>query len=212
MSFNPGSVIESILFAAGDSVSRKELADILDMSEEEITKEIERLSDFYRENDRGLKVICLEDEYQLCTAEQNYRYVQALAEPRRKQSLSPAALETLSIVAYHQPVTRGSIEYIRGVNSDGPVSRLLERGLIEEGGRLEAPGRPILYVTTQEFLRSFGLSSLSDLPEIETGIGAQISVDTIVMDEEHLEEPFAEEELSRETNVSEELETNQVNE
>lgn len=179
MSFNTDSIIESILFAAGESVSRKELSDILEMSEDEIIKAVERLSDFYRENERGLKIISLEDEYQLCTVEQNYRYVQALAEPRKKQTLSPAALETLSIVAYHQPVTRGSIEYIRGVNSDGPVNRLIERGLIEEGGRLDAPGRPILYVTTQEFLRSFGLSSLSELPDIQTGIGAQISVDNI---------------------------------
>ena len=179
MSFNTDSIIESILFAAGESVSRKELADILEMTEEEIIKAVDRLSDFYRENERGLKIICLEDEYQLCTVEQNYRYVQAIAEPRKKQTLSPAALETLSIVAYHQPVTRGSIEYIRGVNSDGPVNRLIERGLIEEGGRLDAPGRPILYVTTQEFLRSFGLSSLSELPDIQTGIGAQISVDNI---------------------------------
>lgn len=187
MSFDPSAVIESILFAAGDSVSRKELAEIMEMSEDEIILCIQQLEDFYRENGRGLKVISLEDEYQLCTAEQNYRYVQALAEPRKKQSLSPAALETLSIVAYHQPVTRGSIEYIRGVNSDGPVNRLIERGLIEEGGRLDAPGRPILYVTTQEFLRSFGLTSLSELPDIETGIGAQISVDTIAVAEEEEE-------------------------
>lgn len=187
MSFDPSAVIESILFAAGDSVSRKELAEIMEMSEEEIILCVQQLEDFYRENGRGLKVISLEDEYQLCTTEQNYRYVQALAEPRKKQSLSPAALETLSIVAYHQPVTRGSIEYIRGVNSDGPVNRLIERGLIEEGGRLDAPGRPILYVTTQEFLRSFGLTSLSDLPDIETGIGAQISVDTIAVAEEEEE-------------------------
>ncbi len=189
MSFNTDSIIESILFAAGESVSRKELADILEMTEEEIIKAVDKLSDFYRENERGLKIICLEDEYQLCTVEQNYRYVQALAEPRKKQTLSPAALETLSIVAYHQPVTRGSIEYIRGVNSDGPVNRLIERGLIEEGGRLDAPGRPILYVTTQEFLRSFGLSSLSELPDIQTGIGAQISVDNIgITDNDDIEE------------------------
>lgn len=187
MSFEPSAVIESILFAAGDSVSQKELAEIMEMSEEEIILCVQQLEDFYRENGRGLKVISLEDEYQLCTTEQNYRYVQALAEPRKKQSLSPAALETLSIVAYHQPVTRGSIEYIRGVNSDGPVNRLIERGLIEEGGRLDAPGRPILYVTTQEFLRSFGLTSLSELPDIETGIGAQISVDTIAVAEEEEE-------------------------
>ena len=211
MSFNPGAVIESILFAAGDSVSRGELADILEMTEDEIAREVRLLDDFYRENGRGLKVICLEDEYQLCTAEQNYRYVQALAEPRKKQTLSPAAMETLSIVAYHQPVTRGSIEYIRGVNSDGPVNRLIERGLIEEGGRLDAPGRPILYVTTQEFLRSFGLTSLSELPDIETGIGAQISVDTVTIAEE--EYAAASPETADDgAQPSAHLTTNQVNE
>ena len=97
--------------------------------------------------------------------------------PARRSS--PAALETLAVVAYHQPVTRSSIEFIRGVNSDGPVNKLIERGLIEEHGRLDAPGRPILYVTTQEFLRAFGLSSLSGLPDPETiGINDEEAGDT----------------------------------
>lgn len=174
MNSNISSILESILFAAGEAVSKKQLSEILDINENEIAKEIEELEQFYRLNNRGLKIIEIDSCYQLCTVEENYRYIQCIVEPRKKQGLSPAALEVLSIVAYNQPVTRSSIEYIRGVNCDGPVNRLIERGLIEENGRLDAPGRPILYVTTQEFLRSFGLSSLASLPDIEA---FEVSID-----------------------------------
>ncbi len=167
MNFDPASLLESILFAAGDSVPKDQLAEIMELSEEEVEKAADKLNEEYKERGRGLMVILLEDSYQLCTAELFYPYIQKLKEPKRRQNLSPAALETLAVVAYHQPVTRSSIEFIRGVNSDGPVNKLIERGLIEENGRLDAPGRPILYVTTQEFLRSFGLSSLAGLPDPE---------------------------------------------
>ncbi len=165
MNFDTGSVLESILFAAGDSVSAEQLAEIMEITVLEVIQAVQDLNDDYEKRGRGLRVIALEDCYQLCTAESHFPYIQKLKEPRRKQNLSPAALETLAVVAYHQPVTRSSIEFIRGVNSDGPVNKLIERGLIEENGRLDAPGRPILYVTTHEFLRAFGLSSLSGLPE-----------------------------------------------
>jgi len=167
MNFDACSLLESLLFASGDSVPISQLAEILELTEEETKEAAERLNTYYIENGRGLRLLLLEDCYQLCTAETFYPYIQKLKEPRRKQNLSPAALETLAVVAYHQPVTRSSVEFIRGVNSDGPVNKLIERGLIEEHGRLDAPGRPILYVTTQEFLRSFGLSSLSGLPDPE---------------------------------------------
>lgn len=166
MSQKYDSIIESILFAAGDSVPKNQLAEILEISEKEVEKEVETLRKFYKENERGFKIIELEDEYQLCTIEEYFKYIQQIKEPKRRQGLSQAAFETLSVVAYNQPVTRGSIEFIRGVNSDGSVNKLVERGLIEERGRLDAPGRPILYGTTQEFLRSFGLRSLEDLPDI----------------------------------------------
>lgn len=167
MSQNYSSIIESILFAAGDSLPKSQIAEILEISVKEVDKQIEKLRKFYKDNNRGFKIIEIEDEYQLCTVEENFRYIQCIKEPKRKQGLSQAAFETLSVVAYNQPVTRGSIEFIRGVNSDGSVNKLVERGLIEERGRLDAPGRPILYGTTLEFLRSFGLRSLEDLPEIE---------------------------------------------
>lgn len=167
MNFNPAKLLESLLFAAGDSVSATQLAEIMEISEEAVAEAADQLNTDYQEQQRGLTVLRLEDSYQLCTSERYFPYIQKLKEPKRKQNLSPAALETLAVVAYHQPVTRSSIEFIRGVNSDGPVNKLIERGLIEENGRLDAPGRPILYVTTQEFLRSFGLSSLSGLPDPE---------------------------------------------
>lgn len=169
MNFDPLCLLESILFAAGDSVPIEQLSEIMEIPPEAVAETADKLNDEYSQRGRGLRVLLLEDSYQLCTAETYYPYIQKLKEPKRRQNLSPAALETLAVVAYHQPVTRSSIEFIRGVNSDGPVNKLIERGLIEENGRLDAPGRPILYVTTQEFLRSFGLSSLSGLPDPELG-------------------------------------------
>ena len=108
----------------------------------------------------------IEDGYQLCSKPAYFDYIRKVIAPRQKQQLSQAAYETLSIVAYNQPVTRAKIEDLRGVNSDSAIARLLERNLIAEAGRLDAPGRPILYKTTEEFLRCFGLSSISELPEI----------------------------------------------
>lgn len=164
---NISSVLESLLFVSGDGVTKAQLAEILEISEKEVQEHINALKETYQTQNRGLTVAEYDEYVQLKTIEENFSYIAKLAETKKKQPLSPAALETLSIVAYHQPVTRGSIEFIRGVNCDGPMGKLIERGLIEENGRLDAPGRPILYVTTKEFLRSFGLSSLADLPDAE---------------------------------------------
>ncbi len=164
---NIDAVIESLLFVSGDGLAISHLAEILEIDDADIRKHVDKLKAFYKENNRGLEIAEYDGYIQLKTPEENFLYVTKLAESKRKQPLSPAALESLSIVAYHQPVTRSSVEFIRGVNSDGPISRLIERGLIEESGRLDAPGRPILYRTTKEFLRSFGLNSLSDLPDME---------------------------------------------
>ena len=120
-------IIESMLFAAGEPVSKSMLSEILEISEKEVAEEIEKINSFYKKNLRGFKIIEIDESYQLCTIEENYSYIQGIVAPKRKLSLSPAAMETLSIVAYNQPVTRGSIEYIRGVNSDGPVNKLVEQ-------------------------------------------------------------------------------------
>lgn len=165
---NISSVLESLLFISGDGITKAQLSEILEIPIHEVQVHIDALRAYYKTNERGITVAEYDEYVQLKTVEENFGFVTKLAESKKKQPLSPAALETLSIVAYHQPVTRGSIEFIRGVNSDGPMGKLLERGLIEENGRLDAPGRPILYVTTKEFLRSFGLSSLADLPDAES--------------------------------------------
>jgi len=164
---NIDTVIESLLFVSGDGLALSSIAEILEITEEEARLNVDKLKNYYIKQKRGIEIVEYDGYIQLKTPEDNFLYVAKLAEAKRKQPLSPAALEALSIVAYHQPVTRSSVEFIRGVNSDGPMARLAERGLIEECGRLDAPGRPILYATTKEFLRSFGLNSLKDLPDIE---------------------------------------------
>ena len=164
---NIDTVIESLLFVSGDGLALSSIAEILEITEEEARVHVDKLKNYYTKQKRGIEIVEYDGYIQLKTPEDNFLYVAKLAEAKRKQPLSPAALEALSIVAYHQPVTRSSVEFIRGVNSDGPMVRLVERGLIEECGRLDAPGRPILYATTKEFLRSFGLYSLKDLPDIE---------------------------------------------
>ncbi len=164
---NIDAIIESLLFVSGDGLAISHIAEILETTESKARASVEKLKDYYKKNKRGIELVEYDGYVQLKTPEINFLYVTKLAESKRKQPLSPAALECLSIVAYHQPVTRGSVEFIRGVNSDGPMARLAERGLIEECGRLDAPGRPVLYATTKEFLRSFGLNTLADLPDIE---------------------------------------------
>lgn len=164
---NINSILESLLFVSGDGITLKQLSEILEIPSETVAEHILALKNEYETNNRGITVVQYDDYVQLKTAEENFSYVNKLAESKKRLPLSTAALETLSIIAYHQPVTRSSIEFIRGVNCDGPMGKLLERGLIEENGRLDAPGRPILYITTKEFLRSFGLNSLADLPDID---------------------------------------------
>ncbi|MBQ2614000.1 MAG: SMC-Scp complex subunit ScpB [Clostridia bacterium] len=162
------SILEAVLFAAGDAVELEKLADIVDVDKKSLREILKKMMDSYNFERRGIHIIQMEDAYQMCTRGEYHDYVAMLAEPRRKQSLSNAAIEVLAIVAYKQPVTRSAIEHIRGVNCDYVVNRLMERNLIEEKGRLDAPGRPILFGTTQEFLRIFGIPSLADLPEFET--------------------------------------------
>ncbi len=170
-------IIEGILFAAGDPVDIDTIADILDIDLKSARVIIASLMDKYDEDERGLKIIRLEDSYQMCTRGKYNEYISKLAVPRRTQTLSNAAMEVLSIVAYKQPVTRAVIEQIRGVSCDTLVNRLLERNLIHEVGRLDTPGRPMLFGTNDEFLRCFGISSITDLPNFEVISSEQISLD-----------------------------------
>lgn len=160
------SVIESMLFAAGRVVTVSELAKILEKSPEEIDAIVQSLKDDYMNNERGIEVLKVDDGYELATKREYYDYVVQLFDNRSKPSLSTAALEVLSIIAYNPQITRAEIEAIRGVNSDGSMYRLMEYNLIEEAGKLDIPGKPISYRTTQNFLKMFGLSSLDELPEL----------------------------------------------
>ncbi|MDD6483328.1 MAG: SMC-Scp complex subunit ScpB [Clostridiales bacterium] len=158
--------IEGILFAAGEPVKAAKLAVVLDSTVDEVNAAVRELKEEYERDKRGFKIIDILEGYQICSRPEYYRYIQEILGEQRNQPLSNAAMEALAIIAYKQPITRAQIERIRGVNSDGCVNRLYERGLIDEAGRLDAPGRPILYRTTDTFLRCFGLSSPKELPPI----------------------------------------------
>ena len=160
------AVMEAGLFTMGDSV---EIARLAETIEEDVKKTKEILEDMkqrYEKENRGITLIELEESVQLCTKPQMYEYLVKVAKTPKKFVLTDTLLETLSIIAYKQPVTRLEIEKIRGVSCDHAVNRLLEFNLITEVGRLDAPGRPLLFGTTEEFLRSFGVKSLDDLPEL----------------------------------------------
>ena len=157
-------IIEAVLFTMGKSVPVASLAELLELPEQKVWTILRDMQRSYKENGRGMMLLELEDSVQMCTTAEYYPYLIKLVSQPKKQVLTEAVLETLSIIAYKQPVPRSEIEKIRGVASDHAVNRLLEFGLIEEKGRLDAPGRPILFGTTEEFLRTFGISSISDLP------------------------------------------------
>ena len=161
------AIIEGDLFACGESVPVKRLCEITEVDEKTMRSVLSRMSDAYESENRGIQLIRLEDSYQLCTKREYYSYIKILKEKKRRAALTNAGLEVLSVVAYNQPVTRSALEFIRGVNSDGALNNLISAGLVEEVGRLDAPGRPILFGTTEEFLRCFNLSSLKELPDVD---------------------------------------------
>lgn len=160
------SSLEAMLFAAGDPVEVGKLADVLELDIETVEKMLGSLSAQYDERNSGLMLIRIENKYQLCTREAFSDNVRKLMEIRKNAPLSNAAFEVLAIIAYNKTVTRSFIEQVRGVDCSGPVSSLVQKGLIEEKGRLDLPGRPLIYGTTDRFLRCFSLNSLDDLPEL----------------------------------------------
>ena len=160
------AVLEAILFTMGESVALDRLADIIEESEDETKRILESMKTRMDESERGITITELDGSYQMCTKPEMYDYLIDLTKTAYNPVLSDAALETLSIIAYKQPVTRLDIEKIRGVSCDHAINRLLEFGLVKELGRLDAPGKPILFRTTEQFLRSFGVKSLEELPEM----------------------------------------------
>ena len=157
--------LEAVLFAMGEPVSRSVLAKALETDENTVEKAAAELSEIYKREEHGIHLISLDESYQLGTKPCYYSNLITIASMPEKPVLSETVLETLAIIAYRQPVTKAEISKIRGVSSDHAVSKLVEYGLIKEAGRLNAPGRPMLFVTTKEFLRRFGMESLGQLPE-----------------------------------------------
>lgn len=160
------STLEAVLFAAGDAVSLDRLCAALETPREDILAAARALEALYALENRGLMLRRIEDRLQLCSRPMYAEAARRVTESRRAATLSPAALEVLTIVAYRQPVTRAFIDQLRGVDSGGTLAGLAEKQLIEEAGRLEVPGRPILYRTTERFLQAFALESLDDLPAL----------------------------------------------
>ena len=158
--------LEAVLFSLGEAVEIDRLAEALEVREDEVRNAFTTLQQKYEKENRGIKLIEIENSIQMCSNPDYFECIKRVTQIKKQAGLSSAALETLSIIAYNQPVTKGTIEFIRGVDCTYSVTRLLERGFIDELGRAETPGRPILYGTTMEFLRCFGLKSLEDLPPL----------------------------------------------
>lgn len=160
------AIIEAMLFSSGREVTIKEIMNILEIGSEDIEKIMQNMKLKYASEDSGIELIKIEDAYQLCTKKDLYEYIYPLFDNRAKPTISNAALETLSIIAYNPKITRAEIDNIRGVSTDGVLYKLQEYNLIEDAGKMDAPGRPTMYRVTNEFLKTFGLTSLEDLPEL----------------------------------------------
>lgn len=158
------AIIEAILFTMGESVELSKIAAAIEHDEETTKKIIHNMMDRYEAEDRGVKILELEDSFQMCTKTEMYEYLIRIAKQPKKHVLTDVLLETLSIIAYKQPITKLEIEKIRGVKCDHAVNKLVEYNLICELGRLDAPGRPLLFGTTEDFLRCFGVQSIQELP------------------------------------------------
>lgn len=176
-------MIEAILFAAGREVKIKELMLALEANSEEIISLVESMKTEYQEENRGLQIINVGEAYQLCTKKEYYEVIYSIFDKRNKPNLSQAALETLAIIAYNPRITRAEVDSIRGVGSDATIYKLLEYHLIEETGKLDAPGKPGTYGVTPEFFRMFGFNSLEELPELpryKVDENQQIVIDEII--------------------------------
>ena len=199
-------IIESILFAVGREVSIQELSSAIELAPENVQEIVESMKTEFEEAGRGIQIIKVNEGYQLCSRKENYEYIYQIIDKRNKPNLSQAALETLAIIAYNPKITRAEIESIRGVSSDGTIYKLLDHNLIEDAGRLDAPGRPTTYQTTKEFLRLFGYTSLEDLPELpryKLDENQQIVIEDLM--EEKKEAPLSEAPMP----AREEIEENQ---
>lgn len=196
------SIIEAILFSAGRQVNEKELMMSLELPKDDLENIIVSMQEDYKNQNRGIEIIKVEDSYQLCTKKELYEYIYPILDKRSKPNLSNASLETLAIIAYNPRITRAEIESIRGVSADACIYKLLEYGLIQESGKADLPGKPMTYVTTNEFLKMFGYTSLNDLPELpkyKLDENQQIVIDDLV-ENEHPEPEREEDKNNTENN------------
>lgn len=177
------AAVEAVLFAGGDAVSGSRLCEVFNIDDIALEKVIRLIQNKLSDSDSGIELLTLGDSYQLASRTEYAEYVKKAFEIKRKTPLSQAALEVLAVIAYNQPVTKSFIEQVRGVDCSGVVSTLVEKELIEERGRLELPGRPLLYGTTSNFLRSFSLSSLKNLPQLPKNMqneAEQMTIDDVI--------------------------------
>lgn len=179
------SAFEAVLFSGGEPQSIDRFSQVFDITPEKVVKVMKALEKRLNEQKSGLELLRLDNTYQLATKAEYADYIKKMFDIRRRTPLSPAALEVLAVVAYNQPVTKSFVEQVRGVDCSGVVTTLVEKGLIEERGRLELPGKPLLYGTTKNFLRCFGINDLSELPPLPKNENAEESTaEQIPLDEE----------------------------
>lgn len=210
------AIIEAILFASGKEVEITTLMSALELSYKEIELILGQMRLEYQEKNHGIEIIRVNNSYQMCTKKEYFDYIYPLFDNRAKPNLSSAAIETLSIIAYNPKITRAEIDSIRGVSTDGVLYKLQEYNLIEEAGKMDAPGRPTMYKVTNEFLKTFGYSSLDDLPELPTikeEMPEQLEIQEVT-DAEHQnkEEVHTEEQEKIENNTQETEKTEKLNE
>ena len=160
------AIIEAMLFSTGSIITTKDIMNTLEIGSSDIEKIMQNIKSKFDANSSGIELVKVEDGYQLCTKKEYYEYIYPLFDNRSKPSISNAALETLSIIAYNPKITRSEIDSIRGVNSDGTIYKLLEYDLIESAGKLDVPGKPTSYKVTKNFMKMFGISNLDELPEL----------------------------------------------
>lgn len=183
------SIVEAILFAAGRVVKINEFVSALEINSQDVINIIENMRQEYEEQNRGIDIVKVNDGYQMCTRKEYYEFIYPVLDKRNKPNLSNAALETLAIIAYNPGITRAEIESIRGVNSDATIYKLLEYNLIEDAGKLDAPGRPTTYKTTENFLKMFGYSGLEELPDLpryKMDENKQIVIDDLLEEEKQI--------------------------
>lgn len=182
------SVVEAILFACGEPVEISRISEAAGIEPELVDKIVRLLNDRYEETESSMRVIKLAESYQLTVKAEYINYVRAAMETKKASPLSPAAMEVLAIIAYNQPVTKGFVEHVRGIDSSSVVNSLVEKNLLEEAGRLDVPGKPIAYRTTPTFLRCFQLSSIENLPSVSETDG-QVSFDEILIRDNDVQVP-----------------------